>query len=165
LFEEQVEARAGTRLPSRFGKEELSYRELNVRANKLARYLRRLGVGPKYSSESLQIVRWRCWLVIRDMKAGGAYLPLDPEYPPERIGFMIENLASAGGLHAERSSSSPSDTAALSYLPSLQTSRSSLMRAVKNLQASAAPDNLALCHLHVRPRAGRPKGVLVAHRG
>ena len=79
-------------IAARFGKEELSYGELNARANKLARYLRGLGVGPEvlvgiFTDRSLEMLVG----LIAILKAGGAYLPLDPEYPPERIGFMIDD--------------------------------------------------------------------------
>src|SRR5262249_34041262 len=91
LFEEQVE-RAPDAIAVRFGKEELSYSELNVRANKLAQYLRGMGVGPEvlvgiFADRSPETLVG----LLAILKAGGAYLPLDPEYPPERIGFMIED--------------------------------------------------------------------------
>ena len=70
----------------------LSYKELNRRANQLARYLQTLGVGPDVLvgiclPRSLDLLI--CLLAI--LKAGGAYLPLDPGYPSERLLFMLND--------------------------------------------------------------------------
>src|SRR5205085_7372702 len=91
LFEEQV-ARAPDTVAVRIGEEELSYRELNRRANRLARHLRELGVGPEaivgiFAARSVETLVG----LLAVLKAGGAYLPLDPRYPSERINFMIED--------------------------------------------------------------------------
>ncbi|HWZ46035.1 MAG TPA: amino acid adenylation domain-containing protein [Candidatus Saccharimonadales bacterium] len=75
-----------------FEKDELSYGELNARANQLAHYLRKLGVGPELLvgvSMERSIDMMVALLAI--MKAGGAYVPLDPSYPKTRISFMIED--------------------------------------------------------------------------
>jgi amino acid adenylation domain-containing protein len=162
LFEEQVE-RASDAIAVRFGKEELSYRELNVRANKLARYLRRLGVGPEvlagiFTDRSLEMLIG----LIAILKAGGAYLPLDPEYPPDRIGFMIDDSQARVVL---------TQSALLHRLPGtapticLDTDSPAFSdESSENLQASAVPDNLAYV-IYTSGSTGRPKGVLVAHRG
>jgi amino acid adenylation domain-containing protein len=76
----------------RYGSEELSYGQLNGRANRLGRYLQGLEVGPEVLvgvclKRGLTMV---CSL-LAVMKAGGAYLPLDPEYPLERLLYMIED--------------------------------------------------------------------------
>ena len=71
--------------------EELTYRELNARANKLARYLRKLGVGPE-SCVGVLMERSLEMLVglLGVLKAGGAYVPLDPEYPQERLASCLQ---------------------------------------------------------------------------
>ena len=89
LFEEQVE-RTPDALAIESEEERLTYRELNARANQLARHLQALGVGPetlvgiclKRSTEMVVAL-------MGVMKAGGAYLPLDPEYPTERLALML----------------------------------------------------------------------------
>jgi non-ribosomal peptide synthetase component F len=72
--------------------QELSYQELNRRANQMARHLQALGVGPDVCvglclERSVEMVVG----MLAILKAGGAYLPLDPEYPLERLLFMLEN--------------------------------------------------------------------------
>src|SRR6185295_14260945 len=75
-----------------FGERRLTYGELDENANRLARRLRALGVGPEVRvgvcmERSLEVVVG----LLGILKAGGAYLPLDPEYPAERLAFMIED--------------------------------------------------------------------------
>ncbi len=70
----------------------LTYRELNERANELAHYLRKQGVGPETlvgicMERSLEMVVG----LLGILKAGGAYVPLDPAYPKERLAFMVED--------------------------------------------------------------------------
>src|SRR5215813_13196004 len=91
LFEEQVK-----KLPDAIAvvleDQQLTYRELNRRANQLAHYLRKLGVGPEVlvgicMDRSLEMIIG----LLGILKAGGAYVPLDPEYPKERLRFMLED--------------------------------------------------------------------------
>ena len=94
LFEEQVE-RTPEAVAVEYEGRQLSYGELNRRANQLGRYLRRLGVGPEVLvgvclERSLEMVVG----LLGILKAGGAYVPLDPEYPVERLEYMVED----GGL-------------------------------------------------------------------
>ena len=89
LFAAQVEQRADAVAVSH-EEGQLSYRELNERANQLAHYLRNLGVGPEvrvgiYVERSLEMVV----AVLGVLKAGGAYVPLEPAYPLERLSFMV----------------------------------------------------------------------------
>ncbi|HKY26781.1 MAG TPA: condensation domain-containing protein, partial [Pyrinomonadaceae bacterium] len=75
-----------------YGEEQLSYGELNRRANQLAHYLRRHGVGPE-SLIGICMERSVEMLVaiVGTLKAGAAYVPLDPSYPPQRLSFMLED--------------------------------------------------------------------------
>ena len=91
LFEEQSKA-TPDRAAVAFGNDLLTYRELEERADKVADYLRRLGVGPNdlvglYVERSLDMAVG----LLGILKAGGAYLPLDPLYPPDRLAFMLED--------------------------------------------------------------------------
>ncbi|MBC3840356.1 AMP-binding protein [Streptacidiphilus sp. 4-A2] len=75
-----------------FGDVSLSYAELNARANRLARLLVASGVGPE-RLVAVALPRSVEWLVsvLAVVKAGGAYLPVDPGYPRERIGYMLDD--------------------------------------------------------------------------
>src|SRR5712691_4086291 len=72
--------------------ERLTYGELNERANHLAHYLKRLGVGPEvlvggFMERSVEMIVG----LLGVLKAGGAYVPLDPAFPQERLRLMIED--------------------------------------------------------------------------
>ena len=91
LFEEQVE-RTPDATAVRFEGRQLTYGEMNARANQLAHYLQRLGVGPEKRvgicvERSLEMVVG----LLGILKAGGAYVPLDPLYPRERLEFMLND--------------------------------------------------------------------------
>src|SRR6266849_6914481 len=91
LFEAQVE-KSEEAVAIVFEESSLSYRELNERANRLAHYLMARGVGPEdlvgiCLERSLEMVV----AILGVLKAGAAYLPLDPEYPQERLAFMVED--------------------------------------------------------------------------
>ena len=75
-----------------FEAEQLSYGELNARANRLAHHLRGLGVGPEVVvglcvERSLDMVVG----ILGILKAGGAYLPLDPSYPKDRLAYLLND--------------------------------------------------------------------------
>src|ERR1700720_2535871 len=91
LFEEQ-----GRRTPDAvavvFENQQLTYGELNCRANQLGHYLQGLGVGPEVLvgicvERSIEMIVG----LLGILKSGGAYLPFDPAYPPDRLSFMIED--------------------------------------------------------------------------
>ena len=86
-----------------FEGKQLTYRELNRRANQLAHYLRRLGIGPEKLvgiciERSIEMVIG----LLGILKAGGAYVPLDPSYPRERLAFMLEDSQVSVLLTQER---------------------------------------------------------------
>ena len=102
VFEAQV-AQTPDAIAVTFEGESLSYRELNSRANQLAHYLRRFGVGPEvpvalYVERSLHTIVG----MLGVLKAGGAYLPVDPGYPSERVAFMLEDTQASVFLTQER---------------------------------------------------------------
>src|SRR5437764_180172 len=91
VFEAQAEKTPDARAVS-CGAGHLTYRELNERANQLAHYLRKCGVGPEipvalYLERSLEMVV----SILAVLKAGGAYVPIDLAYPKDRLGFMLED--------------------------------------------------------------------------
>ncbi|MCB0167205.1 MAG: amino acid adenylation domain-containing protein, partial [Anaerolineae bacterium] len=89
LFEEQVE-RTPNAVAAVYQDRRLTYHQLNQQANRLAHYLRSIGVGPE-TLVGLCIQRSPEMVVglLAILKAGGAYVPLDPSYPPERLAFMM----------------------------------------------------------------------------
>src|SRR5712692_6061953 len=91
LFEKQA-ASTPNAIAVEFDEQRLTYGELNARANQLAHYLRRLGVGPE-SLVGICIERSLDMIVglLGILKAGGAYVPLDPAFPKERLAFMLED--------------------------------------------------------------------------
>jgi amino acid adenylation domain-containing protein len=101
LFEAQVERNPGA-IAITFENEQMTYAELNRRANQLAHQLQALGVGPEVLvglcvERSLELVIGMLGI----FKAGGAFVPLDPSHPRERLQFMIEDAKPAVILTAE----------------------------------------------------------------
>jgi non-ribosomal peptide synthetase component F len=102
LFEVQA-ARSPEAIAVSYGARELCYAELNERANRLARHLAGLGVGPEVRvgicvERSLEMVVG----ILGILKAGGVYVPLDPGQPRERLAFMLEDSGVAVLLTLER---------------------------------------------------------------
>ncbi len=157
LFAAQVRRAPGARAVTCEGNE-LTYAELDTRADRLARRLRRLGVGPEErvglcAERSLELVVGMLAVV----KAGGAYLPLDPAYPRERLAFLIENAGVRVVVGTET---------ALAGLPSVETAvcpddLEDDDSSVTPLTA-ASPQNLAYV-IYTSGSTGRPKGVAVTH--
>jgi len=93
LFEEQV-ARTPNDEAIRFGDQSLTYRELNDRANQMAAHLGTLGVGPDHLvglclEHSIEVV----YAILGVLKAGAAYVPVNPASPRERVAFMLHDMA------------------------------------------------------------------------
>jgi len=160
LFEEQVE-----RTPDGeavvFGEQTLSYRELNRRVNRLAHYLRSLGVGPEILvgicvERSVEMVVG----ILGILKAGGAFVPLDPTYPRDRLAFMIKDSGIEVLLTQER---------LIEALPPYGGKIVDLNSSYKtysdeNPDSGATPQNVAYV-IYTSGSTGTPKGVVVAHRG
>jgi non-ribosomal peptide synthetase component F len=103
LFEAQAE-RTPDAIALEFAGARLTYRDLNRRANRLARHLLRIGVGPE-KPVAIMIERSPELVIglLAILKAGGAFVPLDPHYPEARLRFMIEDSQAAVLLTLERS--------------------------------------------------------------
>jgi amino acid adenylation domain-containing protein len=144
--------------------EQLTYGELNERANRLAHYLQGRGVGPEtvagicLNSSPQMIVA-----LLAVLKAGGAYLPLDPTLPPARIAYMLRD-AGARVVITEQNlwPNLSGDGAEAVYLDS--QSEEIGRQPDDNPQSGATLDNLAYV-IYTSGSTGQPKGVMVEHRG
>ncbi len=157
LFEEQA-ANAPTAIALTLEGQHVTYRELNARANRLARRLRHLGVEPEslvaiYADRSVEMIVG----LLAILKAGGAYVPLDPVHPPERLGFQL-NDCRARILLAQR--------ALIDRLPAHEAYVVALDEDIaedsENLDADVRPDHLAYV-IYTSGSTGTPKGVPVTH--
>jgi amino acid adenylation domain-containing protein len=142
----------------------ITYRELNQRANRFARYLQRLGVGPEvivgvHLERSIDMVV----ALLAIHKAGGAYLPLDPLFPSERLAYMVDDSRAAIVVTQARLAGTLSTGQAEVVQVDTDWPRIE-EHAADDLQWSAAADRLAYV-LYTSGSTGRPKGVQVLHRG
>jgi amino acid adenylation domain-containing protein len=161
LFEAQV-VRAPEATAAEFEAERLSYRELNERANVLARELRGLGVGPGvlvgvYMERSIEMLV----ALLGVLKAGGAYVPLDPSYPAERVAYMLEDSEAPVLLTQESLRSSLPDHAA--RVVCIEAGYGVGVPAAGNPERLADAEDLAYV-IYTSGSTGRPKGVQVTHR-
>ncbi|HEX2094823.1 MAG TPA: amino acid adenylation domain-containing protein, partial [Longimicrobiaceae bacterium] len=142
----------------------LTYTELEMRSNRLAHHLRRLGVGAEVrvgvcAERSAELVV----ALLGTLKAGGAYVPLDPSYPAERLAFMLRDARPPVLL--TRAGLSPG-------LPAGDAAVLCLDRDADRIEAESAaplaqrvdPDALAYV-IYTSGSTGRPKGAMNAHRG
>ncbi|HEX6715814.1 MAG TPA: amino acid adenylation domain-containing protein, partial [Pyrinomonadaceae bacterium] len=147
-----------------FEEQRLTYLELNERANRLAHRLRRAGVGPDVlvgvlMERSVEMVV----ALLATLKAGGAYLPLDPEYPRDRLDFMLRDAGTPVVLTQEKF---------LARLPEYSETvicvdaewESIAQERRENPATVAGPDHLAYV-IYTSGSTGQPKGVMIPHRG
>ncbi|MDZ7358889.1 MAG: amino acid adenylation domain-containing protein, partial [candidate division KSB1 bacterium] len=174
LFEAQVE-----RTPHApavvFGTEQMTYLELNQAANQLAHFLQKMGIGPErmvaiFMERSLEVMV----ALLGVLKAGGAYLPIDPSYPKERVAFMLEDANATVVLTQER---------LVANLPAQSTKmmepqagrppviicldfewRRIASESDQNLSVELDDDHLAYV-IYTSGSTGKPKGTLITHRG
>jgi amino acid adenylation domain-containing protein len=129
--------------------EQLTYRELNERANKLAHHLRRLGTGPEsLVGVCLERSVDAVVAILGVLKAGGAYLPLDPSYPRERLSWMLADAGAQIVITEE-------------YLERNADEIETQINA--DIKTTINSENLAYL-IYTSGSTGTPKGVLVSHR-
>ncbi len=161
LFEEQVE-KTPDAIALIFQEEQLTYQQLNQRANQLARHLQRLGVKPEvlvgiFVERSIEMVVG----LLAILKAGGAYVPLDPNYPQERLSYMLDD----SGIEVLITQNS--------LLESLLENNARIIcldrehdeieqYSHSNLDAGVNSNNLAYV-IYTSGSTGKPKGVLISH--
>jgi amino acid adenylation domain-containing protein len=163
LIETQVE-KTPDAIAVKFADQQLTYRELNNRANQLAHHLQNLGIKPEVLvgicvERSLEMVIG----LLGILKAGGAYVPLEPHLPQERLAFMLADtqvkvLLTQQHLVAEL----PEHSA---QLICLDTDWEIIAQASeKNLEIAVTPENLAYV-IYTSGSTGKPKGAMNTHRG
>ena len=146
-----------------FENEQLRYLELNCRANQLARYLRKQGVGPEKVvavciERSLEMVIG----LLAILKSGGAYVALEPDFPAARLLFMLEDTQPGLLLTQERF---------LAKIPEYPLAVVCVDRdrelfaneQASNLEFISTPENLAYV-TYTSGSTGKPKGILTSHR-
>ncbi|MBD2726429.1 amino acid adenylation domain-containing protein [Nostoc sp. FACHB-892] len=163
LFEEQVK-RNPDAVAVVFGNQQLTYRELNTRANQLAHYLQKLGVEPE-KLVGLCLERSIDMIVglLGILKAGGAYVPIDPTYPQERLAFMLSDSQVSVLLTQKR---------LIERLPQHHGSVVCLdvdwgaiaHESQDNCVSKVQPENLVYV-IYTSGSTGKPKGTLIIHQG
>jgi amino acid adenylation domain-containing protein len=161
LFEAQA-ARTPQAVAVVFEDLELTYEELELRANQIARRLQQLGVGPNRFvaicvERSLEMVVG----LLGILKAGGTYVPVDPDYPAERIEFMLADAAAPVLLTQSHLAARlpKAGAATVLYLDTDITEGTSTRP-----PCAAGPDDLAYM-IYTSGSTGKPKGAMNAHRG
>jgi natural product biosynthesis luciferase-like monooxygenase protein len=163
LFEQQVALHPDA-IAVAFADRQLTYRELNERANQLAHYLRLQGVGADVVV-GLHIERSLEMMVglLGIHKAGGAYVPLDPDFPQDRIAFMLQDSQApvivtqqrlVGNLKLDRNV----------RIVAIDTMWDEIsQQSITNPVSGVKPENLSYV-LYTSGSTGKPKGVMVEHR-
>jgi amino acid adenylation domain-containing protein len=160
-FEHRVQ-QAPEMVAVRYSDQALSYHELNGRSNQLARYLRRLGVGPEQLvaiclERGIEMVV----AILGILKAGSAYFPLDPNYPAKRLSFMLADsgvriLLSEGNLGKNLAS----HTGDVVWLD--RDRQAIEVESRENLEEEVNADDLAYV-IYTSGSTGNPKGAMITH--
>lgn len=162
LFQDQA-ARVPDSIAVQYEEQRLTYSELNRRANQLARALSSRGVGADNVvalalERSIEMVVG----ILGVWKAGGAYLPLDPSLPPERLAYMLRDTTAPVIVTMQALVSSlPETDARILCLDS--DSESIASESSDDLEGEAKSENLAYV-IYTSGSTGRPKGVEIEHR-
>ncbi|MEH7653431.1 non-ribosomal peptide synthetase, partial [Bacillus safensis] len=159
LFEEQVEL-VPNQIAVSYKDQQLTYKDLNERANKLARMLKAEGVGPD-RLVAIMVERSLDMIVgiLGILKAGGAYLPIDTDYPENRVRYMIEDSGAELLLSQSNLQSNIPQESKVFYLDE----QSSYHQDATNLESKIESTHLAYV-IYTSGTTGKPKGVMTLHR-
>ncbi len=163
LFEEQVE-RTPDAVAVVFEDQQLTYRQLNNRANQLANYLRKLGIKPDVLvaicvDRSLEMAIG----IMGVLKAGGAYIPLDPAHPHERRAYKLQDSKTPVILTQQwLAETLPSSSAQVVIVD--RDWELIQQESQENLVNQTTPENLAYT-IYTSGSTGKPKGAMITHRG
>ncbi|QOS98553.1 amino acid adenylation domain-containing protein [Brevibacterium sp. JNUCC-42] len=159
IIEEQVR-KTPDRVAVAFEESQLTYRELNEKANSLARTLRKKDVTPDsfvaiMMERSLEMIVG----IVAILKSGGAYLPIDPEYPQERIDYTLQNSEAKYLLTQEQLINKIKFDGEIINVNDSE----SYHHDVSDLECVNTPNDLAYM-IYTSGSTGKPKGVLIEHR-
>jgi amino acid adenylation domain-containing protein len=166
LFEEQV-ARTPELVAVKCEGQKLTYEGLNRRANQLAGHLKTLGAGPEVLvgiclERSLEMVV----AILAVLKSGGAYVPMDPNYPPERVSYMLEDAQIKILITRDESLTKlpPANAigAKLKVINLDQEVEAIALAPANNIDSGVIPLNAAYV-IYTSGSTGKPKGVVVTH--
>jgi non-ribosomal peptide synthetase component F len=163
LFEEQVEKTPGATALV-FENERLTYAELNERANQLAAHLCKKGVRqetlvPICIGRSLEMIIG----ILAILKAGGVYVPIDPDYPTERITYLLEDTRASLVVCGKKSKT---QLQAFHNIDLVELSNEGYFlknEPTDNLNINLSSNNLAYV-IYTSGSTGKPKGVMIEHR-
>jgi amino acid adenylation domain-containing protein len=148
----------------------LTYAELNERANRIAHILISQGVGPEdivgiCLPRSVEVIE----SILGVLKAGAAYLPLDPEYPKERLAFMIEDAKPVMILTTVRNGGALPESSPQFWLDDPRTGEQLLRASIRNPGVEERVSALLPAHpayvIYTSGSTGKPKGAIVPHNG
>jgi amino acid adenylation domain-containing protein/thioester reductase-like protein len=163
-FVHEVFAQQAVRRPDApaviIGRTRVTYRELDTSANRLAHYLREIGVGPEtvigvHLERGVDVIR----AILAIMKAGGGYLPLDPSLPTERLNEICSQVRPAGVIAARADAFAGTGTR---VIPLDELSSDLAGRPATALAARVHPDNICYV-IYTSGSTGDPKAVAVSH--
>lgn len=164
LFERQVE-QTPEAIALIYEDQQLTFRELNSRANRLARHLHTLGVRAETLIGILMprsVEMLVCLLSV--LKAGAAYVPLDPQHPPERLVFMVDDAGVEVLLVEPRLVDTFAATGTSQVVCVGAEWEQIAEQSEEKIETEVNADNLAYV-IYTSGSTGRPKGVMISHRG
>ena len=163
LFEAQV-SQAGDRTALVYGQERLTYHELNERSNRLAHHLVALGVA-KETLVGVCMERDTDMVValMAILKSGAAYVPIDPNYPADRVAYMLDDASAPLVIsHSSLSGMLPAPSESFQPVFIDQVGAQLLDYASDNPQQEINSDSLAYV-IYTSGSTGKPKGVMITH--
>ena len=148
--------------------QQITYRNFNEQANQLAHYLKKQGVGAEVTvgilmrrSPQMLIALWGI------LKAGGVYVPIEPNYPPERIAFILEDMRISLLLSEEsllHQLSLEKQTEGVEIIRLDRDWAKISHESSENLESEPKPEHLAYI-IYTSGSTGQPKGVMIEHQG
>jgi len=165
LFEDQV-SKTPEAVALRYEAQFLSFKDLEFRANQLARHLRSKGIGPsRLVGICLERGLDMVVALLGVLKAGGAYVPLDPDYPRERLAFMLQDSNPLILVTSQRLKPRlPSSYLGEHLCIDREWESTICFESGERISRSSSPENLAYV-IYTSGSTGTPKGAMNQHRG